>query len=225
MRKRTTELFYKAKEVIHNTITIRNIIQHFNITTFKNDRRIICSAHNDNTPSMYIYDNTNTVKCFVCGVRFDVIGFTQQHLNLSFWEAIDYLNDNFRLNIYETSQKEKHIINKKIKKVNEMSRLAKEKQQKIDYWVNQIIKIVRFYEKVILDVKPYNYKKLSNYALTSECDLYIYIKNRLPFFEYLLDIFTERPEVYSYNISYLYQYGTSKKDIIEKLEKGQIILI
>lgn len=58
----------------------------------KRGRMVSCPFHEDKTPSAKINDN-NTYKCFSCGVFLDSIGFVQKLNNLSFIEAVKYLNN------------------------------------------------------------------------------------------------------------------------------------
>nr|WP_315403018.1 DNA primase [Hoylesella saccharolytica] len=48
----------------------------------------VCPFHDDHTPSMVVSPSRQTYHCFVCGAGGDVISFVQNHLNLSFTEAL-----------------------------------------------------------------------------------------------------------------------------------------
>jgi hypothetical protein len=54
--------------------------------------RMKCRFHEDRTPSLYFYPQTNSFYCFGCQKGGDVIQFTQDLLGLSFVESINYLN-------------------------------------------------------------------------------------------------------------------------------------
>lgn len=50
-----------------------------------------CPFHHEKTPSFYVNDDKQFYHCFGCGAHGDVIGFTMEHDNLSFIEALEVL--------------------------------------------------------------------------------------------------------------------------------------
>jgi len=50
-----------------------------------------CPFHNEKTPSFYVNDDKQFYHCFGCGAHGDIIGFSMQHDNLSFIEAVETL--------------------------------------------------------------------------------------------------------------------------------------
>ena len=58
-----------------------------------------CPFHEDSTPSMKIYVNSNTFYCFGCCVGGDVISFVMHLFRLGFREALLRLNDDFYLGL------------------------------------------------------------------------------------------------------------------------------
>ena len=61
----------------------------------KMTKRTLCWNHNDKHPSMRINKDKNIYKCFVCGEGGDVIKLVQEHENLDFREACDWLVKEF----------------------------------------------------------------------------------------------------------------------------------
>lgn len=51
----------------------------------------LCPFHQEKTPSFNVDPVTQSFKCFGCGVWGDVFAFVQQHENMSFIEAAEYL--------------------------------------------------------------------------------------------------------------------------------------
>ena len=51
----------------------------------------LCPFHKENSPSFFIFTNTNTFNCFGCGKNGDVISFIQETKNVDFKEALRYL--------------------------------------------------------------------------------------------------------------------------------------
>lgn len=50
-----------------------------------------CPFHNEKTPSFTVNDDKQFYHCFGCGAHGDIIGFSMQHDNLSFIEAVEAL--------------------------------------------------------------------------------------------------------------------------------------
>lgn len=55
-------------------LTIRQVLAHYSLKPDKNNH-LRCPFHEDGTPSMKIYPQTNTYHCFACGKTGDVIDF------------------------------------------------------------------------------------------------------------------------------------------------------
>ena len=51
----------------------------------------VCPFHNDHTPSMMVSPVRQSFKCFVCGKGGDVFTFLQEHENMTFLEALEWL--------------------------------------------------------------------------------------------------------------------------------------
>ncbi|MFM7853878.1 MAG: CHC2 zinc finger domain-containing protein [Flammeovirgaceae bacterium] len=73
-------------------LTIAQVLDHYGLRADKN-HRLCCPFHADNTPSMQVYAETNTVHCFssnckLCGKAIDVIDFIMHHEGITKHEAI-----------------------------------------------------------------------------------------------------------------------------------------
>jgi DNA primase len=76
---------------IKQQLTIHQVLEHYGLKT--NGYMLCCPFHNDKTPSMQVYAETNTVYCFssnckLHGKAIDVIDFILHHENISKHEAI-----------------------------------------------------------------------------------------------------------------------------------------
>ena len=60
-------------------------------------KRTLCWHHNDTHPSMRVNKEKNLYKCFVCGEGGDVIKLVQEHENLDFLEACNWLVKEFNV--------------------------------------------------------------------------------------------------------------------------------
>lgn len=77
---------------IKQQLTIGQILDHYNLKADRNNM-LHCPFHNDKTPSMQVYTETNTVYCFssnckLHGKAIDVIDFILHHESISKHEAI-----------------------------------------------------------------------------------------------------------------------------------------
>ncbi len=57
----------------------------------------LCPFHNEKTPSFSVYVDIQAYKCFGCGATGDVIKFVEQIENLSFYEALKSLAEQFSI--------------------------------------------------------------------------------------------------------------------------------
>ncbi|MGJ5676859.1 MAG: CHC2 zinc finger domain-containing protein, partial [Nostochopsis sp.] len=78
---------------IKQQLTIGQVLDHYGLKADKN-HRLCCPFHNDKTPSMQVYAETNTVFCFssnckLHGKAIDVIDFILYHESITKHEAIN----------------------------------------------------------------------------------------------------------------------------------------
>jgi len=66
------------------------------------NRACLCPFHSEKTPSMVIYNDTQSFYCFGCGAGGDVITFIMKIENLEYIEAVKFLADRAGLQMPET---------------------------------------------------------------------------------------------------------------------------
>jgi DNA primase len=71
----------------------------------------LCPFHNEKSPSFNVIQSKQFYHCFGCGASGDVIKFIQEHDNLSFVRAVEYLEKLAGINLEKTDDK---IIPKKL---------------------------------------------------------------------------------------------------------------
>lgn len=71
-------------------IPIKDFISRF--TIIKNNNQAICPIHREKTPSLHIYEQTNSWYCFGCHTGGSVIDFIMKLEDLDLNRALDYLN-------------------------------------------------------------------------------------------------------------------------------------
>lgn len=88
-------------EIIKQAVSTYDLLDMLGIELYKD--KIICPFHNDNNPSMWVYDDH--FHCFSCGEHHDVISFAQKYLNINFKDAIQMLIDkkNIHINSNDTA--------------------------------------------------------------------------------------------------------------------------
>lgn len=77
---------------IKTRLSIAQVLEHYNLQADKN-ARLCCPFHDDKTPSMQVYEKTNTVYCFSANCRthghsLDVIDFIMHQENVTKHEAL-----------------------------------------------------------------------------------------------------------------------------------------
>ncbi|MEW7278192.1 CHC2 zinc finger domain-containing protein [Aquimarina sp. 2201CG1-2-11] len=72
---------------IKQQLSIVAVLEHYNIKIGKN-KQCLCPFHDDKTPSLKIYPETNTYHCFGCGATGDVIQFIEDHEKITKHKAI-----------------------------------------------------------------------------------------------------------------------------------------
>lgn len=81
---------------IKSRVPLKDAMERLGIT-FNRSGFAVCPFHAEKTASFRIKGEYG--HCFGCGWNGDVIKFTEDLLNLSFKQAVEYLNDNFGLNL------------------------------------------------------------------------------------------------------------------------------
>ncbi len=83
---------------IKTHLSIKTVLEHYNLEVGKNNQ-LCCPFHDDKTPSLKIYPETNTYNCFGCGANGDVIQFIQDKENLTKHEALKKATELIRTTI------------------------------------------------------------------------------------------------------------------------------
>ncbi|NQZ14944.1 MAG: DNA primase, partial [Alphaproteobacteria bacterium] len=77
---------------LRTRLTLSDIIgRKVRLTRAGREFKGCCPFHNEKTPSFYVNDDKQFYHCFGCGAHGDIVGFSMQHDNLSFIEAVETL--------------------------------------------------------------------------------------------------------------------------------------
>jgi DNA primase len=71
----------------------------------------LCPFHNEKSPSFSVSQNKQFYHCFGCGASGDIIKFIQEYENISFVQAVEYLEKQAGINLEKSDNK---IIPKKV---------------------------------------------------------------------------------------------------------------
>lgn len=124
---------------IKQLVTIQNIIDRYGYKPQKGF--ISCPFHNEKTPSLRIYTDTNTFYCFGCGMGGDVISFVTHLFKIDFGSAIMRLDDDFGLGLCQQSESRKRDLDARWKeiqsekeKVDNLKKMYKDHYYVVSYW-------------------------------------------------------------------------------------------
>lgn len=124
---------------IKQLVTIQNIIDRYGYKPQKGF--ISCPFHNEKTPSLRIYTDTNTFYCFGCGMGGDVISFVAHLFKIDFGSAIMRLDDDFGLGLCKQSESRRRDLEARWKeiqsekeKVDNLKSMYKDHYYIVSYW-------------------------------------------------------------------------------------------
>ncbi len=86
------------------------------------NKKCSCPFHSEKTPSMVIYEDTQSFYCFGCGVGGDIITFIEKIENLSYVDAVKFLADRAGLAVPTSELDDK--ISKQRSRILKMNKIA-----------------------------------------------------------------------------------------------------
>lgn len=88
-----------------------------------------CPFHNDNSPSMKVYDGNRGYHCFVCHSGGDIVDFVMRHDNLEFEPAVRLIADHFGIAISDGKTKLSVADRKRIDEAKAKREAAEKKRR------------------------------------------------------------------------------------------------
>ena len=82
----------------------------------------LCPFHSEKTPSMVVYNDSQSFYCFGCGAGGDVISFIMRMENLDYIEALKFLSDRAGIQFPEDGQEDSSLRVKPV--ILEINRLT-----------------------------------------------------------------------------------------------------
>lgn len=88
----------RTAEIIRQSVTMKDLCEKYEFVPNK-QQFITCPFHSEKTASLKLYENGRGWHCFGCGKGGSVIDFVENLFNISFWEAVELINDDFALGL------------------------------------------------------------------------------------------------------------------------------
>lgn len=82
-------------EVLEKVDLVHLIKQDIELIKNGKEYRGLCPFHNERRPSFYVNREKGLYYCFGCGAKGNAITFLKEYLNMTFKEALNYLNNNY----------------------------------------------------------------------------------------------------------------------------------
>jgi DNA primase len=144
-------------------IPLRDVLDYYDIQVPKNNMiRCINPEHNDSTPSMHIYDDTNSCHCFgKCRKSYDTIEIVRMFEKSNFEDAIMFLYGRFKVKNFIEKQVKNNLslykqLNFDFRKIMRMVQMNEEKKNKvlnifqtIDMYADNNLLLLKFYKQLI----------------------------------------------------------------------------
>ena len=86
------------------------------------NKKCLCPFHSEKTPSMVVYEDTQSFYCFGCGVGGDVITFIEKIENLNYIDSVKFLSNRVGLSIPNENLDDE--VSRKRQRILAMNRLA-----------------------------------------------------------------------------------------------------
>jgi DNA primase len=144
-------------------VPIRDVLDYYDISVSKNNMiRCINPEHHDKTPSMHVYDDTNSCYCFgKCRKTFDTIEIVRMFEKSNFEDSIMFLYGRFKVkNFIEKQTKNNLLLYKQLnfdfRKIMRSVQMNEEKKNKVlnifqtlDMHAENNLLILKFYKQLI----------------------------------------------------------------------------
>lgn len=109
-------------EAIKDRVSIQDVLEHLGVVV--KGHTALCPLHPDRTPSLSFKDNL--WYCFVCSIGGDVITLVEKTQNLSFKDALHWINEEFSLGLTNRKPKRNYYL----EAINENYLILKEQLHK-----------------------------------------------------------------------------------------------
>lgn len=94
----------EPREKIMRRVKIREVFNRYIGTEIKKGFSR-CPFHGEKTASFKLFENNNSFYCFGCGIGGDEINLVSKLLNISYYEAMKKLNEDYNLGLFQRVMK------------------------------------------------------------------------------------------------------------------------
>ena len=88
------------REEIKSRVTIADIIRKYSPSSEIKKDVMRCPFHSERTASFRVYRSNNSFYCFGCGVGGDQINFVAKILDISYYDALKRVDEDFMLGVF-----------------------------------------------------------------------------------------------------------------------------
>lgn len=115
-------------EEIKRSVPIQDAAALYGMAPNKNGF-VRCPFHEENTPSLRLYPQTNTFYCFGCGTGGDVITLVKRLFDCGYADALSRLNDDFGLGLFQSHNRRREMA---------AALRAQQERQAHEQWLKQL---------------------------------------------------------------------------------------
>lgn len=205
---------------IKDKVSMLDVLQLYGQYPVRGRNNYICFAHNDKHPSAGLTKSGDKFHCFACGYTGNIFDVVQHFEKCDLKTAMRILDYKFNLGLYrQLTHKEKLELARQMK---ERERERKEKlwwEQYENFVLADIIKNLRMWEEIqrATHITRGEYRR----GEWQFADLFFESLKQQDWLNWLYDTVCgfDHPEC-----EYDYIYPTEKKQILEMIKKGEIII-
>jgi len=101
-----------VKEQVKNSLSIVDVVgRYVSLKPAGKNFKGLCPFHTEKTPSFFVMPEKNSYTCFGCHQFGDIFSIVMEMENLNFFESLNFLIDNYNLNIIKKDFKGTSSIN------------------------------------------------------------------------------------------------------------------
>lgn len=167
---------YSKSEIIKSSVSMEDVLTHYG---FRPSRygRIPCPLHNGRDKN-FSYKHKN-FKCYVCGKSGTVIDFVMHLFGISFTQAVERINEDFRLGLSMEKPSEADLT-----ALRERQRKEREEKEQWEAVAKQLAAEHRYWFEVAVHFAP---SPPATYGSAYVHPLYAEAVKKLPYIEYLIE--------------------------------------
>lgn len=168
--KMNNEIFERIKE----RVSMRDIVEFYGFI-LNRQHMISCPFHTEKTPSLHIYDDTNSFYCHGCQIGGDSVTFVSKLYQLTPYAAAKKINDDMALGVnFGSSAEKKATPTRREPTTAETQRAFEEWTNKTWLSLNGLYKFLNAYkDNLPTDIPKYTEVSADFENINYLCDLFL----------------------------------------------------